>query len=66
MKLPQSARSRTRNYKAGIPLHGLEVSGGRYSLNAEGLILDFGQPLADQNGEITFTGGALDASVTEG
>jgi len=66
MKLPQSARSRTRNYKAGIPLHGLEVSGGRYSLNAEGLILDFGQPLADQNGEITFAGGALDASVTEG
>jgi uncharacterized repeat protein (TIGR03803 family) len=58
-KAAESASSKGRVYRAGIPEHTLVVTGGRYGLNNQGLILDFIQPVTAENGRLTFTGAGL-------
>ena len=67
LKDPQSSKSSDRTYKAGIPLHGLNVTGAKVVPPAPGSLMQGLSITMDQpgNGRLTFTEGGL-GTTTQG
>lgn len=62
-KAAQPAKSTTRSYKGGIPLHELTLIGGRYLKPSSGPLL--GLPNAPANAQVQFIGGGLETDLAQ-